>query len=154
MKLLPGLAGALAAVMACAPTFAQDVCIPEPLSVSYLRGRVYFEVNGKRAPLPDVTVEVAPYGYKKPAIATLVTKEDGAFVLPQVRSGRYSLSVRHAVVIGLSVEVRVKQAKRPKPDPALIEIVLRNDPTRHCAGATARIVREVSRFSTARPKEP
>jgi hypothetical protein len=123
-------------------------------SVSELRGRVYFEAQGKRKPLADVTLEVTPFEKRKPPIATSVTKEDGTFVLQQIQSGRHYLSVRHAAIIGLSFEVRVNQQKRPQGDPALIEIVLRNDPTKYCAGATATVIREVSLPSTDRTKEP
>lgn len=147
--------GGLAVIMVCAPLLlAEDVCILDPISVTDLQGRVYFEVDGKREALPDVTVEVAPYGYKKPPIATSVTKQDGTFVMRQLRLGRYYLSVRHSVVIGLSVEVRLKKAKRPKGAPTLIEIVLRNDPSKYCAGATAKAMREASGGPTDLPKKP
>lgn len=152
MRCLLDLVGTLVVVLACASTVAQDVCVPESLSVHGLRGRVYFELNGKREPLPDVQVEVTPYGYKKPPVATSVTNEVGEFLLRQVRPGRYYLTVRHAVVIGLSVEVRVKKAKRAEEDSTLIEIVLRNDPTKYCAGATVIARKEISRPSTARSK--
>jgi hypothetical protein len=162
MRRFSWLAGVLVTVtVTCVSAVAQDVCVHQPLAVNEIRGRVYSEVNGKRAPIPDVTVEVAPYGYKQPAATTSVTDTDGAFVLRQVPSGRYYLSVRHASVIGLSVEVRLrskqtrhKQDTRPRTDSMLIEIVLRNDPSKYCGGATATLLREASPTSTSRPKEP
>ncbi|MEW5980349.1 MAG: hypothetical protein AB1898_31565 [Acidobacteriota bacterium] len=104
-------------------------------------GGVYFEVGGNRQALPDATVEVAPYGYKKPPLAAVVTKQDGRFSLAQIRPGRYYLSVRHASIIGLSVEMRVTRPKRTKDGAGEIEIVLRNDPSKYCAGGTVTVVR-------------
>lgn len=143
--------GVLLAACVCVPCHAQDVCVPDPLVVDSIRGRIYFETNTKRQPLSEVTVEVAPYGYKTRPKATDVTKENGAFAFPRLRPGRYYLSVRHPVLIGLSVEVRMKEAKRPQREPTVIEIVLRSDPTRYCGGATATTLRETSQPRT-RPK--
>lgn len=122
--------------------FGNDICIPDAIAVSTVEGNLYFEVGGRRQALSDVTVEVAPYGYKKPPIATVTTKQDGRFYLPQVHVGHYYLSVRHASVIGLSVEMRVIRSKRKTGGTGTIEIVLRNDPSRYCAGATVNVVRK------------
>lgn len=143
--------GVLLAACLWVPCHAQDVCVPDPLVVDSIRGRIYFETNSKRQPLSEVTVEVAPYSYRTRPKATGVTKEDGAFAFPELRPGRYYLSVRHPVLIGLRVEVRRKEARWPKRETTGIEIVLRNDPTRYCGGATATTVRETSQ-PPSRPK--
>ncbi len=120
----------------------EDVCIPSPITIGIVEGKVLFEADGKRAPLSDVTVEVAPYGYKKSPIATTATNQDGKFSLPQVPSGRYYLSVRHAVVIGFQVEMRVKRSKQTKGNLGVIQIVLRNDPSKYCAGSTVTVIHD------------
>lgn len=128
--------------------FGDDICIPDRITVGAVEGRVYFEAGGNRQVLSDATVEVAPYGYKKPPVAAVVTKQDGRFSLAQIRPGRYYLSVRHASIIGLSVEMRVTQPKRTKDGAGEIEIVLRNDPSKHCAGGTVTVVRRTARRSS------
>jgi hypothetical protein len=121
--------------------FGGDICIPDRITVGAVEGSVYFEVGGNRLALSDVTVEVAPYGYKKPPLAAVVTKQDGRFSLARIRPGRYYLSVRHATIIGLSVEMRVTGPKRTKGGAGEIEVVLRNDPSKYCAGGTVTVVR-------------
>jgi hypothetical protein len=121
--------------------FGEDICIPDPIAVTAVEGGVYFEVGGNKQALSDATVEVAPYGYRKPPLAAVVTKQDGRFSLAQIRPGRYYLSVRHTSIIGLSVEMRVTRPKRAKDGAEEIEIVLRNDPSKYCAGGTVTVVR-------------
>ena len=116
---------------------AEDMCIPAPIRVTAVAGGVFFEFEAQRDPLSNVTVQVAPYGYKKPPIASVVTKEDGKFSLPGIPKGRYYLSLRHPGVIGLTVEMFVESSKRTNPQ---LEVVLRNDPSRTCAGATVAVI--------------
>ncbi len=142
MRTIGILVGLLAVVFLTETLPGDDVCIPDPITVNTVEGTVYFDAGGKQEPLSDVIVEVAPYGFKKVPIATAVTKSDGKFSLSQVPSGRYNLTIRHAVVIGLQVETRVKRSKRKKDNPNVIQIVLRNDPSKYCAGATVAVVRK------------
>jgi len=132
--------------------FGDDMCIPDPITVGAVEGNVYFEVGGKRQALSDVTVEVAPYGYKKPPVAVVVTKQDGRFSLAQIQAGRYYLSVRHTSIIGLSVEMRVTRPKRAKGVTGEIEIVLRNDPSKYCAGGTVNVVRKAGHRAFQSPQ--
>ena len=58
--------------------YAQGFCIPKPLSVYAVKGRVLLEAAGRREPVPDVAVELSPYGYKKPALKKTITiSEEG-----------------------------------------------------------------------------
>jgi hypothetical protein len=116
----------------------QDVCIPDPVSTNVIKGQVLFEVDGRRTPLRDVTLEVAPYGYQKPALTKVITGDDGRFDLSTIPPGRYYLTAHHPAVIGLRVEVRLKKKMRQRIE-CEIEVVLQNDPSRPCGGATAAL---------------
>lgn len=106
---------------------------------------MYFEVEGKRQALPEVTVRVAPYGYNRPPVAAVVTKEDGRFSLAEIRPGKYYLSVQHESMIGLSVEMRVRKPRQERNGAEEIEIVVRNDPSKDCAGGTVTVIRRSGR---------
>jgi hypothetical protein len=128
----------VALCLAAPITVAQDICIPKPITVSAVRGTIFFG-SGTQNPLSDVTVTLAPIGYNKAPIASQVTQKDGKFSLMQVPSGSYYLSVRHQAIIGLQVEVRVKPAKRSNKNDH-VQIILGNNLSKTCSGSKVTVV--------------
>src|SRR5262245_49644651 len=103
----------LTSVLACSGNLnAQGRCIPKPLTVHAVTGRVLFEAAGVTEPLSDAIVEIAPYGYQKPALSKVVTTFDGRFKLSTAAPGRYYLSTQHPAIIGMTVEIRIQPPKK------------------------------------------
>ena len=118
-------------------TQANGQCIPDPLTVGNVRGRVYFETDKGKQPLEGVSVQLSRYGYKRPALAKVVTDRAGSFDIPAVARGVYSLAISHPAVIGITVEIHVKKMRTNRSE---IEAVLRNDSSRECGGATVKVI--------------
>lgn len=119
---------------------AQGICIPKPLTVYAVKGRILFEAAGKAEPLGDATVEISAYGYQKPVLAKMTTPADGRFDLSMVAPGRYYLSTEHPAIIGMRVEIWLQPSKKAIQTVQDIEFVLRNDPGRSCGGGTVSLV--------------
>lgn len=133
------------ATLATSVIMGQDMCIPDPLTTTAIRGHVYLEVGGKKEALSDVLMELAPYGYDRPAVKNTTTNPEGWFEMLNIRPGRYYLTAKHKAVIGLRLEVRVKPPKKHGRADEGFEFILRNDPAKACGGATVRIVSDPAR---------
>ena len=124
---------------------AQGMCVPDPLMGSTIRGHVYFEVDGKKEALSAVNIELSTYGYDRPVLKTVTTDSQGWFEMPKIRPGHYSLTAKHAGVIGLTVEIRLKRSKKAEEGNGGIEFILRNDPSKACGGATVKLANRMAR---------
>ena len=118
---------------------AQGMCVPDPLMSSAIRGHAYFEVEGKKEALSAVKIELSTYGYDRPVLKTVTTNSEGWFEMTKIRPGHYSLTAKHAGVIGLTVEIRLKRPKKAEDGNVGIEFTLRNDPSKACGGATVKL---------------
>ncbi len=83
----------------------EDICIPSPIKSSAVTGAVYY--GSERRPLADVKVEILPYAYGAPAVASSTTGSEGTFSIPGIKPGRYWLNAKHPVVGHFAVECRI-----------------------------------------------
>jgi hypothetical protein len=144
MRLFLPLCAAIALALTSVGAYGQGMCIQDPIEVRQVKGQVFFEWDGKKRPLNDVTVEVLERINDENRLVTrTVTDTEGHFYIPDLKPGLYWLVTKHYAVIGISVEMRVKATRADrKASNNLIIFVLSADPSKTCGGGDVKIVKQ------------
>ena len=119
---------------------AQGMCIPKEITVSEVKGRVYFEYEGERIILDDVVVQVVSQRENR-VLAETTTNSEGRFSISRVKAGRYWLRTKHPQIIGIYAELVVTSKPPNSKSPASqIVFVLGGDPSKPCGGGRVELV--------------
>jgi hypothetical protein len=119
---------------------AKDICIPKEITVSEVKGRVYFEYEGKRRILDDAVVQVVSQRDNR-VLSEMTADSEGRYSIKGIKPGRYWLRAKHPQVIGYDAELILtsKPAKIKVPAPQIV-FVLGGIPSKSCGGSYVEIV--------------
>jgi protocatechuate 3,4-dioxygenase beta subunit len=78
---------------------AQGICTPKEITVSEVRGRVYFKYEGKRRILDDSVVQVVSQRDNR-VLGEMTADSEGRYSIKGIKPGRYWLRAKHPQVIG------------------------------------------------------
>jgi hypothetical protein len=117
------------------------MCIPTEITVSEVKGRVYYEYEGKRIILDDAVVQVVSKRDNR-VLAEMTTDSGGRYSIRGIKPGRYWLRAKHPQVIGFSAAL-VRTSKPPNSSATATQIVfvLGADPSKPCGGSYVELVR-------------
>jgi hypothetical protein len=121
---------------------AQGICIPKKITVTEVKGQVFFEYEGKRRVQEGVVVQIVSQRENR-VLAETTTNSEGQFSLKGIKAGRYWLRTKHPQIIGIDAEL-VMTSKLPKSEASVRQIVfvLGADPSKPCGGGKVELVRD------------
>lgn len=118
---------------------AQGLCIPEPLIVTVVSGKVVSQLEKGDAPLPQATVVLLEDRYEGHVIAETTSRPDGFFEFSKkVKPGKYVLKVTHPNLAAFYGRVRVTASKARTPQQEIL-VTIGADFTKPCGGSFAEL---------------
>lgn len=141
LRLLSMLCCLLAASFTCQQVNAQGICIPEPLTVAKMAGRVIHRSAQGEEPLADAVIEVYEDRYNGKLIKKALTDRDGCFSLKSLRPGRYLLKASKSPYM-VPFAVRVNLVRKSKADHGRLSLSLGTNALEPCGGGTAAVKNE------------
>ena len=112
--------------------------MPDPIKSRQVLGQVFVDMEGQRMTVPDVKVEVADY--QTTVIASTDTDKEGRFEIKDIKPGRYWLTVKHRIFMGLTVELTLESpdSGKAKSSKSII-VALGADPFKPCGGGKVSV---------------
>jgi hypothetical protein len=117
---------------------AQAICIPETVTVTQIRGQVFFGFEGNRRPQPGVTIEVLRDKGVRKLVSSTTSDAEGLFSFKGIRPGHYILRTKHSQIIGLDVRLNVEAPHKKLRNPSVL-FVLGADPLKPCGGGFVEV---------------
>jgi hypothetical protein len=118
-------------------TFAQGICIPDPLEVTSLRGQVVFSFSKGEEPLSKASVKLRSANYPRPVIAKAKINKNGEFDFKGIKYGTYILTVTYPQLARLDVETSFIKEKEKTNSRQMIIFSLGANFTVPCGGGKA-----------------
>jgi len=119
--------------------FSQGICIPDPLTISVVSGRVVAHLEQGETPIPNASVVLLEDLYKGRSIAETTADTNGSFNFHDIKPGKYVLKISCENLSPFLVRVRLMQPKSPKAATSQQEIIITMgaDATKPCNGSRA-----------------
>jgi len=83
------------------PAHVEAICIPDPVRVKHVRGKVYFASGENRRCLEDAVVEIIDRAYNRKLFASATSDANCNFDFTGIKPGRYLLRGRHPAALVL-----------------------------------------------------
>ena len=117
---------------------AQGICIPDPLTVAQMDGRVVYLSSQGEEPVAKAVVEVFEYGYKGRQLRKVLTDDNGYFSLRKLRAGKYLLKASKPPYL-IRFAVGVNLIEKTEADRGRIVILLGTNALQPCGGGSASV---------------
>jgi len=129
---------------------AQNICVPEPLVVAIVMGRVVSQLEKGETPLSNASVALLEDQYQGRLVAEKIADENGFFSFDGIKPGKYILKVSYPNLPPFYGLVRVIKAKALKDSTTQQEIVVTigAEITKPCHGSHAKIkVKKATKYT-------
>ena len=117
---------------------AQGICIPDPITVSQMDGRVVHSISQGEEPVVKAVVELFEYGYKGKRLRKVLTDDKGYYSLKKVHAGKYLLKASKPPYL-LRFSVRVNLIESGEAEHQEVVISLGTNPLLPCGGGSANV---------------
>lgn len=119
--------------------YAQGICIPKPIKVTSLSGRIMFPAAKGEEPVSEAIVELREYREGGRVLKMLTTNTDGCFNFGNLKSGKYKIHVKAKGLHQMVVEVRLVKGINPRKSQRYVVIALGADALEPCGGGYSRV---------------
>ena len=96
--------------------FAQGICVPDTLAVTYVKGKVLAHLNRGDEPLQNIIIRITKKDRMKKIIKETKTDKDGFFDVGKLKKGSYNLIASYqglgSFYLNLSLSPRTASVKK------------------------------------------
>jgi hypothetical protein len=117
---------------------AQGICIPDPVTVTAVSGKVVAQLEKGETPLSLVSITLFKDQYEEHMVAETTVDANGSFSFSHIKSGKYILTISVPNLQPFSVRVRVKPSKAKAAQKEIV-VTIGADFTKPCAGSSTEL---------------
>ena len=123
------------------PSNSQGICLPEPLVVTGVYGRVVAQLEKGETPLSRASLSLFKDQYEESLVAETIADDNGRFNFQHIKSGKYVLSITVPNLPPFSVRLRVRASKAGTSKEELV-VSMGAQADKPCGGTLAEVRRK------------